>query len=292
MKKLIIILIITKLLSPFHLSGQEGKLNNERIKTKIICVPDVQYYYQILDSNNCNQQTNTLLKEVEEQQPGFVVFGKILGKQLGDNPIRESIIYQTDNYYPLWNKMIQQFDFEYYTLIGPNILGGEEWHDHKSKIFDVYKKQYRKYIKMPQTGGFKGNGGIYYWIVRDNVLMVMLDAYNQAFINDSKIIPNIGSEQLKWLDNTLKYHQFITHKIIVSSSSKVLNTEPILMDILKKHKIDYFLSFDKSIFEEAEYKGIRLLNINADARFPDALQYLLLSIDESGIKIMKKDVSK
>jgi hypothetical protein len=64
------------------------------------------------------------------------------------------------------------------------------------------------------------------------------------------------------------------------------------MDILKKHKIDYFLSFDKSIFEEAEYKGIRLLNINADARFPDALQYLLLSIDESGIKIMKKDVSK
>jgi hypothetical protein len=145
-------------------------------------------------------------------------------------------------------------------------------------IFEVYQQQYQKYFKMPRTGGENGTAGLQYWVAKGDVLLVVLNAYHRPHIEDGKIVPNLGGAQLTWLSNTLMYHQFYPHIIVVSSNSEVLENEVDLLPILEKYKVDYFFSFDGADVD-ARASGLKVISLSTPEGYPSVLSYFLLSLD-------------
>ena len=249
----------------------------------IIFLPDIQYNDPFSDAEGINLKMDHLLNTVAASNPMYVIFGNHTSNQVGSNPVKETVIYQTDIYYPNWIKQVSKFHFTWYTVFNDNNLGGKKWHDHKSVIFDVYQDQYQKYFKMPRTGGEDGAEGLQYWVAKEDVLLIVLNAYNQPDIKNGEIVPNLGDAQLTWLSNTLKYHQFYPHKIVVSSSADLINNEKDLLPILEKYEVDCFVSFDGVNLDtgdiDAMAGGLKIINLNTPDGFPRVLSYYLLSID-------------
>ena len=105
----------------------------------IVLLPDIQYNDQFSDINGLNLKMDHLLNTVAGTNPLYVIIGNHADDQLGSNPVKESLIYQSDIYYPNWIKQLSRFDITWYTVFNDNNLGGEKWHDHKSVIFEVYQ---------------------------------------------------------------------------------------------------------------------------------------------------------
>lgn len=260
--------------------GDPERMQKASDRVSIVFLPDIQYIDQYSDKDGFNLRMDLLLNTVAETNPLYVIIGNHASDQVGSNPIKEAVIYQSDIYYPNWIKQVSKIDFPWYTVFNYNNLGGEEWYDHKSVIFDVYQDQYQKYFKMPRTGGEDGTAGLQYWIAKEDVLLVVLNAYNQPVIKNGKIVPNLGDAQLTWLSNTLKYHQFYPHKIVVSSTGEIINKEEDLLPILEKYKVDYFFSFDGNEID-AGTGGFRIISLGTPDRFPRVLSYYRLSIDSN-----------
>jgi hypothetical protein len=286
----------------FNLSGQQIEITRslKDINTiKFICITGIFNNYPMLDTDRHNELIKHLLNEVENEKPAFVFLTDIATDLLGKNPIIESIIYHCEGYYPEWLKMMSQFKINYYSVMGPNEVGGELWNEQKTKVFDLYKSQHNKYMQMPQMGG----KGLYYWIAYKNYFIVVLDAYDKSVEYNSRLVPNIGKEQLDWLNNTLRSHNWFKYKIVIAHSSRLLGkgyqnsnestdiekNETNLHDILMKNDIDYFLAFDDLPPKQKAPDEFRLLNFSATRQFPDKLQFLIFSEKESEIEIIKKE---
>ena len=261
-----------------QISGNPENRQEASGPVHIVFLPDIQFNDPFADSSGLNLKMDHLLTAVAETNPSYVIIGNHSSDQAGKNPIKEAVIYQSDIYYSRWIDNLSQFNFTWYTVFNETNLGGAKWHDHKSVIFKVYQDQYLKFFKMPRTGGEDGTAGLQYWVANGDVLLVVLNAYNQPVINNGNIMPNLGDAQLTWLANTLKYHPFYPCKIVVSSAGEVINYEKDLLPILKEHDVDYFFSFDE-INVNAEVDGMKIINLGSPDGYPEVLSYYLLSVD-------------
>ena len=282
--KTILLTAVFLLIGPILLGNPENRQETTD-PISIIILPDIQYNDPFFDKDGLNLMMDHLLNTVEESNPLYVIIGNHSGNQVGKNPVKETVIYQTDIYYPNWIKQISKFDFTWYTVFNDNNLGGEKWQNHKSVIFETYQDQYQKYFKMPRTGGGDGSAGLQYWVAKDDVLLVVLNAYSQPVIKNGKIVSNLGDAQLTWLSNTLKFHQFYRHKIVVSSAADLINNEKDLLPTLEKYEVDCFVSFDGVDLDAGDSDSgagdLKIINLNITDGFPRVLSYYLLSIDSN-----------
>jgi hypothetical protein len=261
--------------------SSQTKLGN----SKIICLSDVSCSYPLLDSTNLNQQLKKLFLKVKAENPDFVLVGGFVNDQLGKCVINESIKHHANAYYPMWQNMIKESGLDYFTVIGPDIFGGKEFNNQKNILFNLYLDLYDNFFHMPHTGGGDKLQGKCYWYATKNVIVVVLDAYENPISIDGKLVPNISSEQLTWLENTLEGHSQYDNKMVIASTSSLLKSNKELTAILSKNKIDYFISFESDSFLKEKLYDFNVVTIPKSILPNENCQYVKFDVNKNQVDI-------
>ena len=273
---------------PFMLKGQENldiHNNVTRDSLKFIFLSDVKCQYPLLDDSKKNKHLEDLFLKIREEEPDFVFINGFVGEQLGKCVINESVKYHAKGYYPLWLDIIKKSGLDYFTVIGPDVFGGKDFDNQKRILFDLYGDEYDKYLRMPYTGGGEKKKGKFYWHAANNVLMVVLDAYENPVSIDGKLVPNISSEQLTWLENTLEGHSQYDNKMVIASTSSLLKSNKELTAILSKNKIDYFISFESDSFLKEKLYDFNVVTIPKSILPNENCQYVKFDVNKNQVDI-------
>jgi type 1 glutamine amidotransferase len=247
----------------------------------------------------CPEETlDYVLKAIKAENPEFVLVpGDLVA---ADWPDKESIEEQAAVCYRAWVKRMQDHGLRFYAAVGDRDIGGGPWPADKADLVRVFKRQFQKHLTMPLSGPLRMKGTAF-WFVYENALFVALDVFEKGTGAQAGIVPQVTSEQLQWLEQTLTDNPGVEHVIVmahapviqVSSAGLTLagGTESALWQALKQHRAQLYLCGEVPAIRCTQADGILQIAHGATIGRDPKLNYVVATVSSKGIELEAKEIA-
>lgn len=241
---------------------------------------------------------SVVLNSIKAENPDIVLFTGIGDFIFGRWPLKESIEYYTDKYYPEWAERLNSHGLTYYVTPGAFEMGGFPWNAEKQLQLARYQSTFASYLQMPSNGPADQSGIAFVKRIR-NILILSLNLMERV---NEQCRPEMSEKQLDWLKKTLNQHTDVDHAIVTgyfpltqSPSATQLTSlpglaYPKLFQTLKDRGIALYLHGDSAGVSIQNKEGLCQLSPGGMFGWTPTVNYTLIRVQPEILHVEVKSL--
>lgn len=242
-----------------------------------------------------------VLGGVKSEKPDFLlVAGDLV---MGHWCTPEEVESYAARYYPAWKQRLEHHALPFYAAIGDHELGDNPWPDWKLALVPALKKQFRRYLEMPDNGPPQMRGTAFWWRHK-GVLFVAVDVFEEAQGPQGGLTPQVTGEQLRWFENVLEENADVNHVIVMGhtpilgpvrawSSSRLMlkdGRESPFWKAMAAHGVDLYLCGEVHAVTCIERDGVMQIAHGGLIGYNTRTNYLVARVTPERVDLEIKEI--
>ena len=242
-----------------------------------------------------------VLNAIKAENPDVVLFTGIGDFIFGRWPLKESIEYYADKYYPEWIRRLTRHGLDYYVTVGAFELGGFPWNGEKRLQFPLYQGAFARYLDLPKNGP-ADLAGLAFAKRHHNVLILSLNLMESV---NEQGRPEISETQLDWFQKMVDQNRDVDHVIVtgyfsLSACPSATNltslpghSYPKLLQTLSANRIALYLHGDTEAISIQNENNLCQVSPGGMFGWTPTVNYTVVTIkhDKLHIEVKSKQVT-